>query len=282
MIPGTDQLSWYFFRVSGVLLLFLALGHMFITHYINIPSETDFDFVAARWANPLWRTFDGMLLLMALWHGLLGARLSVNDYVRSAGWRVFGNSLIWVLALVFTMYGLLTIFAFNEADARNNTGPLADDLWIATVIEVLLYAFAVMTYVGALGIGIWVVKHLLARTNPIYSGDPGQYAWILHRATGLGIVFFLLLHIFDISMISFGREVYDKSVEAYASKFLVPMEIGLVGAVIYHSLNGVRIALIDFWPMGVRKQRSLFWAALVGTFLLTLPSAVILIRAEFF
>ena len=63
---GSDQLSWYFFRLSGALLIGLALGHLFITHYLHVPAETDFDFVAERYANPLWRTFDWLLLMMAL------------------------------------------------------------------------------------------------------------------------------------------------------------------------------------------------------------------------
>src|SRR5690625_3243870 len=49
---GNERLAWYFLRISGVALVFFALGHLFITHYLNAPSETGFDFVAARWANP--------------------------------------------------------------------------------------------------------------------------------------------------------------------------------------------------------------------------------------
>ncbi|HET8521741.1 MAG TPA: hypothetical protein VFL82_00830, partial [Thermomicrobiales bacterium] len=63
-IPGADQVSWYFLRISGVMLVVFALGHIFITHYMNVPSDTTFDFVSKRWANPLWRTFDWILLLM--------------------------------------------------------------------------------------------------------------------------------------------------------------------------------------------------------------------------
>src|SRR3712207_1150084 len=87
-IPGADRIVWYFLRVSGVLLILLAGGHLLITHYLNVPSETTFSFVAARWANPLWRTFDWLLLMAALWHGVLGLRYSVTDYLRRPGWRV--------------------------------------------------------------------------------------------------------------------------------------------------------------------------------------------------
>ena len=104
-IPGFDRFAWYFFRVSGLLLVVLAGGHLFITHYLNVPSDTTFDFVSARWANPLWRTFDMLLLVMALWHGLLGMRTIVIDWVKSAGWRVVLTSLTWVVGLLFTSLG---------------------------------------------------------------------------------------------------------------------------------------------------------------------------------
>ncbi len=93
---------------------------------------------------------------------------------------------------------------------------------------------------------IYILRHISLGTRPIYRGDLGQYAWILHRVAGAGIVFFLLIHIIDIMLIGFGREVYDEAVSVYSAAFLVPMEIALVGAVFYHTLNGLRIILINF------------------------------------
>ncbi|MDP9357392.1 MAG: succinate dehydrogenase, cytochrome b556 subunit [Chloroflexota bacterium] len=280
MVPSADRLAWYFLRLSGGLLVILALTHMFITHYLNVPSETTFDFVANRWANPLWRTFDWVLLMAALWHGLIGLRYSVTDYIRRAGWRVFALSLVWITGLVFTGMGSITIFTFDEAAARENTGPLAGQIWIAQAIGGSLFVFAIGTYLGALALALWVARSLRAGGLPIYSGDPGQYAWVMHRATGIGIVFFLLVHIIDIMLIGLGRDVYDESVEFYGNVFLIPMEIALVGAVIYHTLNGLRIMAIDFWEMGTRRQRQLFWTALIGSVLLTIPSAIIIFLAE--
>src|SRR4051794_14512475 len=188
---GSDQLSWYFFRLSGAMLIGLALGHLFITHYLNVPSDTNFDFVAKRYANPLWRTFDWLLLLMALWHGLLGARISITDYVRSSGWRLLLNSLMWIIGAIFTLLGTVTILAFDETAARNNTGPLAGDKWIGDVLGYSLYVVAAATYVSVILLAIWVIRQKMAGNALIYSGDSGQYAWALHRATGLGIIFFL-------------------------------------------------------------------------------------------
>jgi succinate dehydrogenase / fumarate reductase cytochrome b subunit len=59
------------------------------------------------------------------------------------------------------------------------------------------------------------------------------------------------------------------------------MEVALVGAVIYHGLNGLRLTLIDFWEVGVQKQRVMYYAALVGAVVLTLPSLVIIFQHEF-
>lgn len=282
MIPGTDRLAWYFLRVSGICLIVLALGHLFITHYLNVPSATTFDFVSDRWANPLWRTFDWLLLMMALWHGLIGLRYSIGDYIRRAGWQTIAMALLFVFGITFTGLGSITIFTFDEEAARNNTGPLADAHWIANILGGSLFVFAIAVYVGAIALIVWVVNSLRAGNVPVYNGDPGQYAWVLHRLTGIGVLFFLLVHIIDIMLIGLGREVYDKSVDFYGNPFLLPMEVALVGAVIYHTLNGVRIVLIDFWEMGTRRERQLFWTALAGSVLLTIPSAIIIVAQELF
>ncbi len=279
-IPGADRIVWYFLRVSGVLLVLLAGAHLFVTHYLNVPSETTFDFVAGRWSNVLWRTFDWMLLMSALWHGVLGLRYSVTDYLRRPGWRVLGHSTIWVLGFAFTALGTITIFTFNEEAARENTGPLAGEMWIATLIGWSLFAFAIVTYLAIPALILWVLRAYRAGGPPIYAGDPGQYAWVLHRATGIGVLFFLLVHIIDIALIGLGRDVYDESVEFYANPFLIPMEIALVGAVVYHTLNGLRIIAIDFTRLGYRRERQLFGLVLVLSILLTLPAAIVIFAAE--
>src|SRR6476661_4735638 len=277
---GSDQLVWYFFRVTGVLLVGLVFSHLFITHYLHAPSQTTFDFVSKRYANPLWRAADWALLLTALWHGILGARISVNDYVKPHGWRTFVNAVLWVLGFFFTIIGTVTILTFDEAAARNNTGPLAGSFWIGDILGYSLYVLAAITYVAIILFVIYVVRQLSQGNLLFYRGDPGQYAWILHRLTGLGIIGFLLVHILDILLIGLGRDVYDHTVEFYGRLFIVPMEIALVGAVLYHGLNGLRVTILNFWDIGVEKERPLFYAAIVGAVLLTLPSLVVILQHE--
>lgn len=279
-IPGAERLIWYFIRISGVLLIVLAGGHLFITHYLNVPSETTFSFVAGRWANPFWRTFDWLLLMMALWHGVLGLRYSIQDYLRAPAARTFALGLMWALGVVFFALGSITIFTFDETAAAANSGPLSDAMWIADAIGFSLYAFAVVTYVAIALLVIWAARSLLRGEVPIYSGGPGQYAWVLHRASGIGVLFFLLVHIVDISLIGLGQGLYDASVAHYANPALIPMEILLVGAVVYHALNGIRVMSIDFTSGGYRREKMSFAVVMILTVLITLPSAWIIFRHE--
>ena len=76
------------------------------------------------------------------------------------------------------------------------------------------------------------------------------------------------------------RAIYDASVEFYAQPVLLPMEILLVGAVVYHTLNGIRIMTIDFTKTGYRQERVSFAIVMILTILLTLPSAWLIFRAE--
>jgi succinate dehydrogenase cytochrome b556 subunit len=281
MGPGTERFAWYFLRVSGVLLVFFALGHLFITHYINVPSDTTFDFVAERWANPLWRSFDTVLLFAALWHGLVGLRMSINDFLRNPMHRQISYGLVWIVGLIITVIGTITIVSFDKEMSSTNSGPLSGEMWIAEALGASLFVFAIITYVSIVVLGVWVVRNLREGRSPIYTGDAGQYAWVLHRSTGIGILFFLLVHVIDIMLIGLGRDVYDHSVEFYANPWIIPMEIILVGAVIYHTLNGLRIIAINFSQKGPSREKQYFWWVLGLSILLTAPSGVIIYLAEF-
>ncbi len=111
--PGRERnfetWSWFFMRLSGLALVFLALVHFSVTHIVNDVVDTDYDFVADRWGNPLWRIFDWLLLALALAHGLNGLRWIVDDYVRRPGLRravlvvLFGASAVLFVGGTFTI-----------------------------------------------------------------------------------------------------------------------------------------------------------------------------------
>ncbi|NJL95214.1 MAG: succinate dehydrogenase, cytochrome b556 subunit [Anaerolineae bacterium] len=81
-----------------------------------------------------------------------------------------------------------------------------------------------------------------------YRGKIGQWSWVLHRASGLGVVIFLILHVVDTSWAAFYPELYAKAIAAYQSPLFTVGEFGLVAAVVYHAINGVRIVILDWRP----------------------------------
>ncbi|MCO5175404.1 MAG: succinate dehydrogenase, cytochrome b556 subunit [Thermomicrobiales bacterium] len=115
----------------------------------------------------------------------------------------------------------------------------------------------------------------------IYRGDRGMLAWALHRLTGLGVLLFLLVHIADIFVISYGAEEFNSLLFIYHSLGFRLMEVLLVGALYYHALNGIRIILIDFWDRASLIQQQLFNATIILFFLTFIPTAVLMIRPLF-
>lgn len=104
--------SWFFMRISGLVLIFMALLHFSITHIVNDVVETDAAFVTARWDNPLWRAYDWVLLALGLLHGLNGLRLIMDDYVRKPAKRALVKAIVYGVTTVLFLYGTLTIITF--------------------------------------------------------------------------------------------------------------------------------------------------------------------------
>lgn len=276
---GYQLYSWYFLRISGAALALLALVHLFVTHYLKLPFETTFEFVANRWAGPVgpfWRTFDWLLLSVALVHGpMLGVQLSVEDYVHRRGLRLLVLSILYSVVYVFLLLGTVTILSFAPQQA-SSAG--AEFLWLGDLINWSLVAVAVVTYVGTVAVLLWLARAW--RQGIVYRGGWAMVAWILHRATGLGVALFLLIHILDITLVNVGPAVYDRTVDFYRTPFLIPMEVALVGAVTYHALNGLRVTTLDISVGALRRQRELFFAALTLSVLLVLPSALLLVIGQ--
>ncbi len=116
-----EVFSWYFFRISGLALVFLAIIHLFIMHVSNDVSKTSYDFVASRYANPFWRVYDLLLLTLALLHGMNGLRVMVDDYVRGRGWRLAWLSFLGLVTVSFWLMGTLTIVSFHAGNAPMGT-----------------------------------------------------------------------------------------------------------------------------------------------------------------
>ena len=101
----------------------------------------------------------------------------------------------------------------------------------------------------------------------MYRGQSGQWSWLLHRVTGLAVLLFLLIHIVDITLIGFGPKVYNDALEVFGNPIVRVISLALIGAVLYHAFNGIRIILLDFWPGAYKCQQALFYGVLAVTVL---------------
>jgi succinate dehydrogenase / fumarate reductase cytochrome b subunit len=107
-----------------------------------------------------------------------------------------------------------------------------------------------------------------------YRGYEGQWSWLLHRITGVGVFIFLLAHIVDTAMIGWGPRLYNETMAIYRHPVFRVGEVILVGAVLYHALNGVRIIIIDFWPEATLVQKKLFYGVVVAFAVIFVPVAI--------
>jgi succinate dehydrogenase / fumarate reductase cytochrome b subunit len=115
-----------------------------------------------------------------------------------------------------------------------------------------------------------------------YNGREGQLSFLLHRLSGLGTLLFLAVHILDTSTVYFFPSLYSHAIDLYRSTPFMLGEIVLVFMVIYHGVNGARIAIFDlFIPdrWNIQTQRKSAKWTLAISILLWLPAAYLMGRS---
>ena len=114
-----------------------------------------------------------------------------------------------------------------------------------------------------------------------YKGREGMWTWILHRLTGLGILFFLVIHVVDTALVIYWPNLYDHALDIYRHPLFRFGELGIVFAVLFHALNGLRIIVQDFWPYAMQRQREMAWGVAAVVVLAMLPITWIMIAPLF-
>lgn len=101
-------------RLSGILLVVLVIGHLIIQLVIDGGvSRIGFAFVAGRWANPFWQSWDLIMLWLAELHGVNGLRTIINDYAERDQTRFWLKVVLYASALIVLFTGTLVIFTFD-------------------------------------------------------------------------------------------------------------------------------------------------------------------------
>jgi succinate dehydrogenase / fumarate reductase cytochrome b subunit len=108
----------------------------------------------------------------------------------------------------------------------------------------------------------------------MYRGREGQWAYFLHRISGIAIALYLFIHVVNISLAMFGPEVADRAMAIF---HIWPFRVGLlavIAGVIYHTLNGLRIIAMDLTGWGVSRQRPMWYGVLALSVVLFTAAAI--------
>ena len=117
-----ERRAFLFMRVSGILLLVLAVGHMMIQHVLNSSANLTIQFVAERWNSWGWKVYDMLLLVFAYLHGMNGFRNVLEDYIHNRGTIKVINILLAVFAVITIVVAGIAIAAFNPEAALQAVG----------------------------------------------------------------------------------------------------------------------------------------------------------------
>ncbi len=106
--------AWVFMRVSGLALIVLVFGHLFIMNVLDGGVQRiNWGFVAGRYASPFWRLWDLTMLLLAELHGTNGLRTVINDYAERPQSRFWLKMMLYTSAFLVVTLGTLVIFTFD-------------------------------------------------------------------------------------------------------------------------------------------------------------------------
>jgi succinate dehydrogenase membrane anchor subunit len=117
---GIELWTWYFMRVSGIVLIFLVLGHFTIVHILGQGVDrVNFAFVSGRWSSPFWQTWDWTMLFLGLLHGANGMNIVIEDMVRRHSARIALKSTLYTVTLILMLLGTLIILTFDPAKGHS-------------------------------------------------------------------------------------------------------------------------------------------------------------------
>ena len=119
---------------------------------------------------------------------------------------------------------------------------------------------------------------MAASVGTLYRGREGMWSWVAHRITGVAVFLFLFVHVLDTALVRVDPQTYDAVIDTYKTPIVNLLEVGLVGAVLFHALNGIRIILVDFWSKGPKYHRAMLWTIMTIWLALMVPGAYFMLK----
>lgn len=151
-----------------------------------------------------------------------------------------------------------------------------------SVVNLVILAAVVLVFREARrvdGGGYWN-REMFKRLGrlPTERSEANRVAFYTHRLTGIAIFAFLSLHIVDVSLYAVSDSLYDNVHELYGSVVMRVFECGLLFALLFHALNGLRLVAIDFWDVGARGATRMLTGVVVATLVLTLAGSIVILK----
>lgn len=111
---------------------------------------------------------------------------------------------------------------------------------------------------------------LTIRESVRYRGRSGHWSWVAHRVSGLGILAFLVIHVWDTANAHYWPQAYAWSIELFKFPLIAASEILIMAAVLYHAFNGIRITILDYkpeWWMHQQRSAAIVWGIFLVVFI---------------
>jgi succinate dehydrogenase / fumarate reductase, membrane anchor subunit len=123
--PNLEKWGWVYMRASGLVLVVLIFGHLFVNLMTGDGiHQIDFAFVAGKLSSPFWQWWDVAMLWLALIHGGNGMRTITNDYVTNPTANRLLKGAILVAVVLLIILGTLVITTFDPCPPNAAPGTL--------------------------------------------------------------------------------------------------------------------------------------------------------------
>ncbi|GGJ23030.1 succinate dehydrogenase hydrophobic membrane anchor subunit [Deinococcus roseus] len=114
---GNSELFWWvFMRISGIVLMFLVLGHIYMT-FIQAPESVtaSYETIVNKLDKPVWKLYDWLIMVLAGLHGVNGARYVIEDYIPSKNRRFWTKAIFYTVVGVIFVWGTIGLYTFQPA-----------------------------------------------------------------------------------------------------------------------------------------------------------------------
>lgn len=91
------------------------------------------------------------------------------------------------------------------------------------------------------------------RQEAIARGESGFWPWFLQRVSAVLLIYALLVHLVATHIFALGELSFANVEQRLQSWFYVITDFILLGAALFHGLNGLRMVLLDYWFAGKNR-----------------------------